>query len=153
MRHPRAPPQSCHMDMANISTSELPLLSPMCASWDLGQWWNVCLGKLTSWPVVLPVVLFVSQGVWEPANHKRTWGSHMVCNQKGLHWTFGILSLQVCFEGRCQNTSTIFESESCSKKCHGNGVGVFLFVSVSGWSRMGCRSSVHGCLAQFWYHT
>ncbi|XP_038042225.2 disintegrin and metalloproteinase domain-containing protein 19 [Anas platyrhynchos] len=31
-------------------------------------------------------------------------------------------SHHVCFEGRCQNTSTIFESESCSKKCHGNGV-------------------------------
>ncbi|XP_054024406.1 disintegrin and metalloproteinase domain-containing protein 19 [Dryobates pubescens] len=31
-------------------------------------------------------------------------------------------SHHVCFEGRCQNTSNIFDSESCSKKCHGNGV-------------------------------
>ncbi|XP_010071601.1 PREDICTED: disintegrin and metalloproteinase domain-containing protein 19, partial [Pterocles gutturalis] len=31
-------------------------------------------------------------------------------------------SHHVCFEGRCQNTSVIFESESCSKKCHGHGV-------------------------------
>ncbi|XP_040459820.1 disintegrin and metalloproteinase domain-containing protein 19 [Falco naumanni] len=31
-------------------------------------------------------------------------------------------SHHVCFEGRCQNTSIIFDSESCSKKCHGHGV-------------------------------
>uniref|UniRef100_A0A8B9PS81 ADAM metallopeptidase domain 19 n=1 Tax=Apteryx owenii TaxID=8824 RepID=A0A8B9PS81_APTOW len=31
-------------------------------------------------------------------------------------------SHHVCFEGRCQNTSIIFESESCNKKCHGHGV-------------------------------
>ncbi|OXB61402.1 hypothetical protein ASZ78_000270, partial [Callipepla squamata] len=31
-------------------------------------------------------------------------------------------SHHVCFEGRCQNTSIIFESESCSEKCNGNGV-------------------------------
>uniref|UniRef100_A0A8C6Z0L8 ADAM metallopeptidase domain 19 n=1 Tax=Nothoprocta perdicaria TaxID=30464 RepID=A0A8C6Z0L8_NOTPE len=31
-------------------------------------------------------------------------------------------SQHVCFEGRCQNTSIIFESESCNKKCHGHGV-------------------------------
>ncbi|NXE53790.1 ADA19 protein, partial [Casuarius casuarius] len=31
-------------------------------------------------------------------------------------------SHHVCFEGRCQNTSIIFESESCNKKCHGRGV-------------------------------
>uniref|UniRef100_A0A663MML4 ADAM metallopeptidase domain 19 n=1 Tax=Athene cunicularia TaxID=194338 RepID=A0A663MML4_ATHCN len=31
-------------------------------------------------------------------------------------------SHHVCFEGRCQNTSIIFESEGCSKKCHGHGV-------------------------------
>ncbi|NXW70382.1 ADA19 protein, partial [Hirundo rustica] len=31
-------------------------------------------------------------------------------------------SHHVCFEGRCQNMSIIFESESCSKKCHGHGV-------------------------------
>uniref|UniRef100_A0A8D2PAU6 ADAM metallopeptidase domain 19 n=1 Tax=Zosterops lateralis melanops TaxID=1220523 RepID=A0A8D2PAU6_ZOSLA len=28
----------------------------------------------------------------------------------------------VCFEGRCQNVSIIFDSESCSKKCNGHGV-------------------------------
>ncbi|XP_032559044.1 disintegrin and metalloproteinase domain-containing protein 19 [Chiroxiphia lanceolata] len=31
-------------------------------------------------------------------------------------------SHHVCFEGRCQNTSIIFDFESCSKKCHGHGV-------------------------------
>uniref|UniRef100_A0A8C6J269 Uncharacterized protein n=1 Tax=Melopsittacus undulatus TaxID=13146 RepID=A0A8C6J269_MELUD len=31
-------------------------------------------------------------------------------------------SHHVCFEGRCQNTSIIFDSESCNKKCHGHGV-------------------------------
>uniref|UniRef100_A0A8C5UFP9 ADAM metallopeptidase domain 19 n=1 Tax=Malurus cyaneus samueli TaxID=2593467 RepID=A0A8C5UFP9_9PASS len=31
-------------------------------------------------------------------------------------------SHHVCFEGRCQNMSIIFDSESCSKKCHGHGV-------------------------------
>lgn len=31
-------------------------------------------------------------------------------------------SHHVCFEGRCQNTSIIFESESCGEKCNGNGV-------------------------------
>ncbi|XP_064376998.1 disintegrin and metalloproteinase domain-containing protein 19 isoform X2 [Dromaius novaehollandiae] len=31
-------------------------------------------------------------------------------------------SHHVCFEGHCQNTSIIFESESCNKKCHGRGV-------------------------------
>ncbi|NXL57854.1 ADA19 protein, partial [Chordeiles acutipennis] len=31
-------------------------------------------------------------------------------------------SHHVCFEGRCQNTSIIFDSETCNKKCHGHGV-------------------------------
>ncbi|NXA17295.1 ADA19 protein, partial [Ibidorhyncha struthersii] len=31
-------------------------------------------------------------------------------------------SHHVCFEGRCQNTSIVFDSENCSKKCHGHGV-------------------------------
>ncbi|XP_065500470.1 disintegrin and metalloproteinase domain-containing protein 19 [Caloenas nicobarica] len=31
-------------------------------------------------------------------------------------------SHHACFEGRCQNTSIIFDSDSCSKKCHGHGV-------------------------------
>ncbi|XP_048175930.1 disintegrin and metalloproteinase domain-containing protein 19 [Corvus hawaiiensis] len=31
-------------------------------------------------------------------------------------------SHHVCFEGRCQNVSIIFDAESCSKKCHGHGV-------------------------------
>ncbi|KAM6380211.1 disintegrin and metalloproteinase domain-containing protein 19 isoform 3-T3 [Pluvialis apricaria] len=31
-------------------------------------------------------------------------------------------SHHVCFEGRCQNTSIIFDSEICSRKCHGHGV-------------------------------
>lgn len=51
--------------------------------------------------------------------------------------SFGILSLQVCFEGRCQNTSIIFESESCSEKCNGNGVGasfLSLFQPEAGWA-------------------
>ncbi|XP_069724964.1 disintegrin and metalloproteinase domain-containing protein 19 [Phaenicophaeus curvirostris] len=31
-------------------------------------------------------------------------------------------SHHVCFEGHCQNTSIIFDSENCNKKCHGHGV-------------------------------
>ncbi|NWI80649.1 ADA19 protein, partial [Dryoscopus gambensis] len=31
-------------------------------------------------------------------------------------------SHHVCFDGRCQNVSIIFDAEICSKKCHGHGV-------------------------------